>query len=46
MDSYERFDKYFIYSYYDEDGKKIGVFKEGTPESVTKEVEFDVIEFE
>ena len=33
-------------SSYDEDGKKIGVFKEGTPESVTKEVEFDVIEFE
>lgn len=29
-----------------EEGQKVGVFKEGTPERITKEVEFDIIEFE
>ncbi len=46
MDIYERFDKYFICSYFDEEGQKVGVFKEGTPERILKEVEFDKIEFE
>lgn len=46
MDTYEKFDKYFICSYYNEIGQKVGIFKEGTPESITREVEFDVIEFE
>ena len=46
MDRNERYNEYFLYSYYDENEKKIGVFRKGTPETITKESEFDVIEFE
>lgn len=46
MDTYERFDKYFICTYFNEVGQKVGVFKEGTPERILEQVEFDVIEFE
>ena len=46
MDVYKEFDEYFICSYFNEEGQKVGVFKEGTPERITKEVEFDIIEFE
>ena len=47
MDRNERYDEYFLYSYYDEDGKKIGVFRKGTPKDIIAEAEkmFDVIEF-
>lgn len=46
MDVYKEFDEYFICSYFNEEGQKVGVFKEGTPERILKEVEFDKIEFE
>lgn len=48
MDKYKRFDKYFICSYYEETGEKVGVFKENTPEIVLAEARrmFDVVEYE
>ncbi len=48
MDTYKRFDKYFQYSYFNKDNKKVGVFKKGTPKLVLAEArrKFDVIEFE
>lgn len=48
MDYYKRFDKYFLYSYYDETNKYVGVFKKNTPINIIKDVEhtFSVIEYE
>lgn len=47
MDKYERFDKYFICSYY-EFGRKVGVFSIDTPEDIRVEAQrmFDIIKFE
>jgi hypothetical protein len=46
MDIYKEFDKYFICSYFNEEGQKVGVFKKGTLERILNQVEFDIIEFE
>lgn len=48
MNKYERFDKYFQYSYFNEINEKVGVFSKDTPEIVLAEARkmFDVIEFE
>lgn len=47
MDKYERFDKYFICSYY-EFGRKVGVFSIDTPQEIRAEAQrmFDVVEYE
>lgn len=48
MNKYERFDKYFQYSYFNELNEKVGVFSKGTTEDILAEARkmFDVIEFE
>lgn len=46
MDTYKEFDEYFICSYFNEEGQKVGVFKKGTLERILNQVEFDIIEFE
>ncbi len=47
MNKYERFNKYFQYSYFNEINEKIGVFSKDTPEIILEEAKrmFDVIEF-
>lgn len=48
MNKYERFDKYFQYSYFNEIKEKVGVFSKDTTEDILAEARkmFDVIEFE
>lgn len=48
MNKYERFDKYFICSYFNEINEKVGVFSKDTPEIVLIEARriFDIIEYE
>lgn len=48
MDYYKRFDKYFLYNYFDNQNKKVGVFRKDTPAHILKEAEdiFDIVESE
>ena len=48
MNKYERFDKYFQYSYINDIDEKIGVFRRDTPKDILEEAEkmFDVVEIE
>lgn len=48
MDRYERFDKYFVCSYFNEIGQKVGVFDRKTPENVINEVKkiFEIVEID
>ena len=48
MDIYQRFDKYFQYSYFNETNEKVGVFSKDTPEDILREAKniFDVIEYD
>ena len=45
---YQRFDKYFQYSYFNETNEKVGVFSKDTPEDILREAKniFDVIEYD
>ena len=48
MNIYQRFDKYFQYSYFNETNEKVGVFSKDTPEDILREAKniFDVIEYD
>ena len=48
MDIYQRFDKYFQYSYFNEINEKVGVFSKDMPEDILREAKniFDVIEYD
>ena len=48
MDIYQRFDKYFQYSYFNEINEKVGVFSKDMPKDILIEAKniFDVIEYD
>lgn len=48
MDIYQRFDKYFQYSYFNEINEKVGVFSKDIPKDILREAKniFDVIEYD
>lgn len=48
MDYYKKFDKYFLYSYFNEINEKVGVFSKETPGDLKELAEkvFDIIEYE
>lgn len=48
MDYYKRFDKYFLYGYFNEINEKVGVFRKDTPGNLRELAEnmFDIVEYE
>ena len=48
MDYYKRFDKYFLYKYYNEINEIVGVFSKDTPGNLKELAEkvFDIVEYE
>ena len=48
MDIYERFDRYFQYSYFNKSNEKVGVFSKNITQDVLEQAEFifDIIEYE